>query len=70
LAEKASMIRPESGRRFMKNYSTTLLAFGFVVFSLISLLFAGRTPETTTVVRIELPQRISDIGPRFVLASH
>lgn len=54
----------------MKNYSTTLLAFGFVVFSLISLLFAGRTPETTTVVRIELPQRISDIGPRFVLASH
>jgi hypothetical protein len=54
----------------MKNYSTTLLAFGFVVFSLISLLFAGRSPETTTVVRIELPQRISDIGPRFVLASH
>jgi hypothetical protein len=53
----------------MNNYSTTLLAFVFVVFSLMSLLFAGRSPETTTVVRVELPQRFSDIGPRFVLAS-
>jgi hypothetical protein len=54
----------------MKNYSTTLLAFIFILFSLLSLLSAARNPETTTVVRIDLPQRISDIGPRFVLASH
>jgi hypothetical protein len=53
----------------MKNPSATLLAFVMVLFSLVTLLFAGRTSETTTVVRLEVPQRITDIGPRFILAS-
>jgi hypothetical protein len=53
----------------MNNHSTTLLALVIVLFSLFSLWVAGRTPDTTTVVRIELPQRIADIGPRFVLVS-
>jgi hypothetical protein len=69
-SRETSVIQAENGRRFMKNYSTTLLAFIFILFSLVSLLFAARNPDTTTVVRIELPQRISDIGPRFALASH
>ena len=55
----------------MKDYAMTFLALLAVVFSLVSLLYAGRSPETeTAVVQIELPQRMPSVGPRFVLAAH
>jgi hypothetical protein len=53
----------------MKDISITVLALLAVVFSLVSLLSAERAPESAGIVRIELPQRMPDVGPRFVLAA-
>ena len=54
----------------MRDYAITFLALLAVVVSLVSLLHAGRAPDSNAaVVNIELPQRMPDVGPRFVLAA-
>jgi hypothetical protein len=63
-------LRCKGRRGYMKDLAMTFLALLAVVVSLVSLLHAGRAPDQdAAVVRIELPQRMPDIGPRFVLAA-
>ena len=51
----------------MKDISTILLASAFVLFSLIVLLSAARTPDRTSSTLNNDQQRVSDLGLRFTL---
>jgi hypothetical protein len=51
----------------MKDISTILLASGFILFSLIVLLWAASTPDWTSWTLDNDQQRVSDVGLRFVL---
>jgi cellobiose-specific phosphotransferase system component IIC len=53
------------GEGFMKDISTILLASVFVLFSLIVLLSAARTPDRTSWTLDNDQQRVSDLGLRF-----
>jgi hypothetical protein len=53
------------GEAFMKDISTILLASVFVLFSLIVLLSAARTPDRTSWTLDNDQQRVSDLGLRF-----
>jgi hypothetical protein len=53
------------GEGFMKDISTILLASVFVLFSLIVLLSAARTPDRTSWTLVNDQQRVSDLGLRF-----
>ena len=50
----------------MKDFSTILFASAFVLFSLIVLLFAARTPDRTVLALDDDQQTVSDLGLRFV----
>jgi hypothetical protein len=50
---------------FMRDISTILLASAFVLFSLIVLLSAARTPDRTSSTLDNDQQRVSDLGLRF-----
>jgi hypothetical protein len=49
----------------MKPISATLLAGGFVLFALISLLTAIQSSESTSSALINHQEKVSDIGLRF-----
>jgi hypothetical protein len=49
----------------MKDISTILLTSAFVLFSLLVLISAARTPDRTTEMLHDDQQRISDLGLRF-----
>jgi hypothetical protein len=51
----------------MKDISTILLASAFILFSLIVLLSAARTPDRTSSALVNDQQRVSDLGLRFTL---
>jgi hypothetical protein len=54
-----------SEESLVKQVSATLLAAGFVLFALISLLTAIRSSESTSSVLINHQEKVSDIGLRF-----
>ena len=49
----------------MKDISTILLASAFVLFSLIILLSAARTPDHRSLALDNDQQKVSDLGLRF-----
>jgi hypothetical protein len=51
----------------MKDISTVLLASVFVLFSLLALLSAARSPDHTSSTLHDDQQRVSDLGLRFAL---
>lgn len=53
----------------MKESSSSVLALLFVVFALLSLLLAGRAPETRTPGPVDARERVSEIALGFLLAA-
>jgi hypothetical protein len=49
----------------MKDVATILLSSAFVVFSLLVLLSAARTPDRASSTLVGDQQRVSDLGLRF-----